>query len=949
MSSFDYLRSTITKYRSGSIDDPYVDITESRRIINGQIQLSEIPVVSTKVRVLKYFEVPSTNLEELRSNEYRVDYTEGIVSFSSTEEGKDVTVSYKGRGNHYVSASRVWTKEHDGEVIETLKDVVEKSTIAIEQIEILDGLLDEAKVAIDDTNKATISANDSAITANTQASFAKQQGDYAKKQWENAQEKGLIAESQGIYAKEQGDNANEAARNANVATRNASDATSKANQAATDVKNAKDKAIEATTYANDAALNAETQGDYAKQHGDYAKQQGGYAKEQGTVVNDLIPILEDAVDSANSTTSDMRDILNEAAEVIENTNVQAVYAKEQGDYANKVGESLVHKGVYLPKISYEKRNIVYYKGSTYMCISDTIGNDPDNELYWTKITNMVWKGVFSSTLVYQFGDVVTDDKNEKIFMCVSDHVSEPNLSDSPNWVLLISVAEAISNVSIATNQAVTASANATQSASSANDAAGNATAQANYAKEQGNYAYKQASQIIILEENIKTTTQEAKIATQAANKSTQEMNELIVDAEDAVNFANEAVSRANESAAYAKEQGNYAKEQGIEANKQALSAESQAEHAKDQGDYAKQQGDYAYGVGSSLVNKGTYDDLITYRPLNIVVYNKRVYQNIKESLGILPTNTDHWILLLETFVSVTWDGISGKPNIEGHLINYKNPHQVTADQVGAYTKDVVDNKLGQKQNYLGFTPENVDNKGVPNGYVPLDNSNLIPKKFIPKVGSTYIVANESKRKQLTDLIAGDSAYETETKKMYFWDGAKWGNLNTDTFWDDIKNKPISTPNKLDESVSKMHSHSNKAVLDNTTESFTIDLKNKLNNIRNEATKVEKSKINGNIIINGNETNIYNHPTGGGNNHIPSGGKNGEYLKWSKEGLANWKQVTWNDISEKPINFETTEGAQQKADKALENAIEYADNKQHIYVGGTAPDNPPTNMVWFDIS
>jgi hypothetical protein len=35
-------------------------------------------------------------------------------------------------------------------------------------------------------------------------------------------------------------------------------------------------------------------------------------------------------------------------------------------------------------------------------------------------------------------------------------------------------------------------------------------------------------------------------------------------------------------------------------------------------------------------------------------------------------------------------------------------------------------------------------------------------------------------------------------------------------------------------------------------------------------------------------NNYSHPTGAGNNHIPSGGASGKFLKWSSSGVATWE-------------------------------------------------------------
>ena len=57
--------------------------------------------------------------------------------------------------------------------------------------------------------------------------------------------------------------------------------------------------------------------------------------------------------------------------------------------------------------------------------------------------------------------------------------------------------------------------------------------------------------------------------------------------------------------------------------------------------------------------------------------------------------------------------------------------------------------------------------------------------------------------------------------------------------------------------------------------------------RTDATKVEASTTNGNIKINGTEVNVYTHPTTSGNKHIPSGGSEGQILKWSSDGTAVW--------------------------------------------------------------
>ncbi|GAF07581.1 WD40 repeat domain-containing protein [Paenibacillus pini] len=491
MSSFDFGKSTITKYRAGTSGDQYIDISESKKVINGTILLSEIPDFDNKVKIPNMFEVPRTNNSSLKDKEYIVDYNEGIISFSNSAEGLTLSLTYKGRGNHYVSSARIWTQEQDGEVLETLKDIVDKSSSSLEKISELSNLMK-------DTKQATINANDKATLADTKATYAQTQGDYAK--------------SQGALA-------NTASTLANTAKDNANTATSLANSATTAANNARD-----------------------------------------------------------------------------NANVKATYAQQQGDYALGVADSLVHKGIYNASTAYVVRNIIYYNGSTYMCISNTTGNLPTNTSYWRKLTNMNWLGTYSTSTTYNFGDIVVDSLNQTLYMCILDGTLNKALTTVVNWTTLVSVASAISNANTATTQANTARDNANTATTSANNAATSANTKATFAQTQGDYA-------------------------------------------------------------------------------------------KAQGDYAKDKAEKAIEVGTSLINRGTYSNTLAYKPLNIVVYDSGVYQNIVQSTGILPTNSSYWQLLMQTSTSVTWDTISGKPEVESHIANKSNPHAVTASQVGSYSKE----------------------------------------------------------------------------------------------------------------------------------------------------------------------------------------------------------------------------------------------------------------------
>ncbi|MNO78989.1 hypothetical protein D3C76_701450 [compost metagenome] len=124
MSSFNYQKSTLTKYRAGTVEDPFIDIVETKKVINGQIQLNEIPVFLNKVKINDMFEVLSSNNKNLIEDEYRVDYIEGMIYFHPSKEGIFVTCEYKGRGNHFVSYKRIWTEEQDGKILQTLESYI---------------------------------------------------------------------------------------------------------------------------------------------------------------------------------------------------------------------------------------------------------------------------------------------------------------------------------------------------------------------------------------------------------------------------------------------------------------------------------------------------------------------------------------------------------------------------------------------------------------------------------------------------------------------------------------------------------------------------------------------------------------------------------------------------------------------------------------------------------
>lgn len=122
--------------RKGTQDDPYVPISESLKVVNSRVILKEVPDLFTKVTVKDSngnFLYETTSLTP-NANEYRVDYSLGIVYFNSSNEGKEFTFDYRGVGLVAFPASRIWTRESNGEIAETLQELIDTITITVNEI-----------------------------------------------------------------------------------------------------------------------------------------------------------------------------------------------------------------------------------------------------------------------------------------------------------------------------------------------------------------------------------------------------------------------------------------------------------------------------------------------------------------------------------------------------------------------------------------------------------------------------------------------------------------------------------------------------------------------------------------------------------------------------------------------------------------------------------------------
>ena len=116
--------------------------------------------------------------------------------------------------------------------------------------------------------------------------------------------------------------------------------------------------------------------------------------------------------------------------------------------------------------------------------------------------------------------------------------------------------------------------------------------------------------------------------------------------------------------------------------------------------------------------------------------------------------------------------------------------------------------------------------------------------------------------------AGQIYFDSASSKFYGHNGSGWIDLGQVLTGASIVSLINASSSAIDDdnlseavqdAINKRHSHANATVLNAMEQAFTTALKNKLDGIAASATKVEKSNTNGNIKINGVETNVYTNP------------------------------------------------------------------------------------------
>lgn len=159
--------------RKGSIEDPFVDRTDSLPVINGLITLLEIPSLTDKVTISNLVEVDQQVFEKkqkLNENEFLVHYGMGTIQFHASQEGRVHLCRYKGRGLIMYPASRIYAMvKRNPDVVKTLQAFIEESQRKLDETQIAMERVEEVVLqSVQQTSlsrQATDEANDAADQA----------------------------------------------------------------------------------------------------------------------------------------------------------------------------------------------------------------------------------------------------------------------------------------------------------------------------------------------------------------------------------------------------------------------------------------------------------------------------------------------------------------------------------------------------------------------------------------------------------------------------------------------------------------------------------------------------------------------------------------------------------------------------------------------------------------
>lgn len=867
-------------WRKGDSSEPYVDKVESQKVINNMVVLTEIPDEFTHVSISGYTEIyegtPSTN-------QFIVNYENGIITFHASKEGTTITnMTYKGRGFILYPASRIYGHNDNPDVTITLQQIIDAGDEALEA-------LAELVIAIANAEAAT-------ATAITQAAYAKTQGDYAK--------------AQGDYGKAQGDYA-KAAGDALVFKGTYAAGTAYVARNMVYYNGATYMAIASTTG------NLPTNITYWKKigsmvwkgvystataytYGDFVVGASGYTMYMSISETNTNQLLTNT--SYWSPMITVQSVVDLATTATTNANTATTNANEAKDAAN-TATGLANTATTNANTATTNANAARDAANTAATAANTAKTNADTA------RDAANAAASAANTAKTNADTATGLANTAT-------TNANTARDAAN--------AAATAANTAKTNADTATANANTAKDAANTAATNANTQATFAQTQGDYAkaagdslvhkgdysastvyvprnmvyYNGCTYMCILTTTAGTlptnTTNWRKIVAfnwkgTYSSATTYQYGDFVMDAtsqkmylciKDAtlnivlttvanwapildisaiVSAATTATTNANNATTAA----NTAKTNADIATESANDAATSANNAATAANTAKTNADTATGLANtatantnaaitaanSLVSrttaKGAYSASTTYYPNNVVTYNGSSYMCTVQALNKVPTDTGFWQLL-------ALKGNDGTGSVVGLA-------SANSDIVIAGTVQTPDLSISASLKSLWndkYTKTEVD---------ALINQVTSGNQWKTSVANFAAIATTYPNPQ-----DGWTVNVNDTDYTYRYTGTEWVVISANS----IPNASSSTDGKM-----------------------SATLFNKLTAITAGANRVLHSTTNGNILIDGVENNVYLHPTGAGNNHIPAGGSANNFLKYSASGVATWATPTLAGLAE----------------------------------------------------
>lgn len=145
--------------RDGSPQDPYLDLTESRKVIDGWVFLKEIPSKFDRVVVKDssdtlYSEVSKRDKISNNKN-FFVDYEEGIVYFHNSANGLQLSFTYKGTGVILYPASRIYLSNGSNDIEKSVQDILDNYELGGGAVQSVNGKIGNVVLTASDLNAYT--------------------------------------------------------------------------------------------------------------------------------------------------------------------------------------------------------------------------------------------------------------------------------------------------------------------------------------------------------------------------------------------------------------------------------------------------------------------------------------------------------------------------------------------------------------------------------------------------------------------------------------------------------------------------------------------------------------------------------------------------------------------------------------------------------------------------